>query len=145
MAVTLQLAKETDIKNQLLQEKNITNEPHSTRRTHFNFHQIQWTMKEGDDAGIATFLLKNFEYLSVASVDSVLHEQSNQQHIIHEFKIRDFELLNLIPHQRYTTVLQPEDRPTENTSHNYSAVRVLCKVKPPVNGLRIKEHIEVIK
>ena len=40
-------------------------------------------------------------------------------------------------------VLQPEDRPTENTSHNYSAVRILCKVKPPVNGLRIKEHIEV--
>ena len=46
----------------------------------------------------------------------------------------------LIPVQ---VVLQPEDRPTENTSHNYSAVRILCKVKPPVNGLRIKEHIEV--
>ena len=46
MAVTLQLAKETDIKHQLLQEKSITNEPHSTRRTHFNFHEIQWTLKD---------------------------------------------------------------------------------------------------
>ena len=67
--------------------------------------------------------MKNFEYLSVASVDSVLQEQSNQQHVIHEFKIRDFELQNLLPDQIFRIVLQPEDRPTENTSHNYSAVR----------------------
>ena len=37
-------------------------------------------------------------------VDSVLHEQSNQQHIIHEFKIRDFELQNLLPDQIYTGI-----------------------------------------
>ena len=35
MAVTLQLAKETYLKMKLLQEPTPTNEPHSTRRTHF--------------------------------------------------------------------------------------------------------------
>lgn len=142
MSVTLKMAKETELKHQILQEAQSVNEPHSTRRTHLSFHEIQWNLND-KDGRIAHFVMKNFEYLSVASVDSVLHEQSNQQHVIHEFKIRDFELQNLLPDQIFRIVLQPEDRPTENTSHNYSAVRVLCKVKPPVNGLRIKEHIEV--
>ena len=142
MSVTLKMAKETELKRQLLQETSQVNEPHSTRRTHLSFHEVQWNLND-KDGRIAHFVMKNFEYLSVASVDSVLHEQSNQQHVIHEFKIRDFELQNLLPDQIFRIVLQPEDRPTENTSHNYSAVRVLCKVKPPVNGLRIKEHIEL--
>ena len=93
MAVTLQLAKETYLKMKLLQEPTPTNEPHSTRRTHFryslipatydpfgfsssnlqpisnlffSFHEIQWNLKD-DDGGIANFVLKNFEYLSVSS------------------------------------------------------------------------------
>ena len=32
----------------------------------FSFHEIQWNLKD-DDGGIANFVLKNFEYLSVSS------------------------------------------------------------------------------
>ena len=43
MAVTLQLAKETYLKMKLLQEPTPTNEPHSTRRTHFRYSLIHRT------------------------------------------------------------------------------------------------------
>ena len=43
MAVTLQLAKETYLKMKLLQEPTPTNEPHSTRRTHFRYSLIPAT------------------------------------------------------------------------------------------------------
>ena len=36
-------------------------------QTYFSsFHEIQWNLKD-DDGGIANFVLKNFEYLSVSS------------------------------------------------------------------------------
>ena len=36
------------------------------KTTIFSFHEIQWNLKD-DDGGIANFVLKNFEYLSVSS------------------------------------------------------------------------------
>ena len=41
MAVTLQLAKETHLKHQLLKEEENQNSVRQTRRTHFNFLEIK--------------------------------------------------------------------------------------------------------
>ena len=147
MAVTLQLAKETHLRHQLLKEEENENSVRQTRRTHFNFHDIKWKLvsnTSGQPKGIANFILRDFEYRSVASVDSELHQKTNQNHNSHEFKVGDFELKNLLEDlledQKFTTILKPED-PISRSS--YSALRVFCKVKPPVGGIPVKEHIEL--
>ena len=45
MVVTIQLAKETHLKHQLLKESEDNNSNvRQTRRTHFNFHEIKWKL-----------------------------------------------------------------------------------------------------
>ena len=84
--------------------------------------------------------MKNFEYRSVASVDSDLHEKSNQNHHSHEFKIGDFELSNLLENQKFQTILRPQVRIAPS---NLASIRVFCKVRPPVGGIPVKERIEL--
>jgi hypothetical protein len=84
--------------------------------------------------------MKNFEYRSVASVDSDLHEKSNQNHHSHEFKIGDFELSNLLDNQKFQTILRPQVRMAPS---NLASIRVFCKVRPPVGGIPVKERIEL--
>ena len=142
MAVTLQLAKETHLKHQLLKDEEKSTE-RQTRRTHFNFHEIQWKLVSkdvvGHPKGVANFILRNFEYRSVASVESDLHQKSNQNHHTHEFKVGDFELKNLLEDQKFGSILKPDDP----SSRSNAAFRVFCKVKPPVNGIPVKERIEL--
>ena len=99
--------------------------------------------ERGQPRGLALFILRNFEYRSVASVDSELHQKSNQNHNSHEFKVGDFELKNLLEDQKFKTILKPEDPISQSNSATYSAFRVFCKVKPPVGGIPVKEHIEL--
>ena len=138
--------KETHLKHQLLKEEENQNSVRQTRRTHFTFQEIKWKLvsnEAGQHRGLATFILKNFEYRSVASVDSELHQKSNQNHNSHEFKVGDFELKNLLEDQKFKTILKPEDPISRSNSTTYSAFRVFCRVKPPVGGIPVKEHIEL--
>lgn len=150
MAVMVSLAKETHLKQQLLSEDIGKDSERQTRRTHFIFHEVKWKLVSVEASasisvaiqpkGIANFVMKNFEYRSVASVDSDLHEKSNQNHHSHEFKIGDFELSNLLDNQKFQTILRPQVRLAPS---NLASIRVFCKVRPPVGGIPVKERIEL--
>ncbi|XP_078536235.1 bridge-like lipid transfer protein family member 2 [Lissotriton helveticus] len=102
------------------------------RRTEFYFAQARWRLTEQDgQLGIAELELQRFLYSKVNKSDDTAE---------HLLELGWFTMNNLLPNAIYKVVLRPQ---SPGQSGRQLALRIFSKVRPPVGGISVKEHLEV--
>ncbi|XP_069471435.1 bridge-like lipid transfer protein family member 2 isoform X2 [Ambystoma mexicanum] len=102
------------------------------RRTEFYFAQARWRLTEQDgQLGIAELELQRFLYSKVNKSDDTAE---------HLLELGWFTMNNLLPNAVYKVVLRPQ---SPGQSGRQLALRIFSKVRPPVGGISVKEHLEV--
>nr|XP_039267582.1 protein KIAA0100-like isoform X1 [Styela clava] len=112
------------------------------RRTEVSFGQVKWHLTDADgQLTIAKFELRNFVYEKINKSDDSLE---------HHFELGWLWLQNLLPNSVYVDVLKPQGDQAGANSYTVVgsgsqrlALRALCKVRPPVGGISVKEHLEL--
>ncbi|KAL3227703.1 hypothetical protein MRX96_003670 [Rhipicephalus microplus] len=92
--------------------------------------------RTGSHGGIADLVLSNFLYSRVTkSNDSV-------EHLL---ELGNVKVTNLLPNQVYKVrkVLQPTELQPHVPLERQRALRIFCRVRAPVGGISVKEHLEV--
>uniref|UniRef100_H2Z401 FMP27/BLTP2/Hobbit GFWDK motif-containing RBG unit domain-containing protein n=1 Tax=Ciona savignyi TaxID=51511 RepID=H2Z401_CIOSA len=111
------------------------------RTTEVMFREVKWHVTDKDgQLNIAQFEMKDFLYEKVNKSDDS---------VAHCFELGWIRLQNLLPNSIYTDVIKPRHQ-TGLRSHGVTGVggrsltlRVICKVRPPVGGISVKDHVEV--
>ncbi|XP_069082287.1 bridge-like lipid transfer protein family member 2 isoform X2 [Pleurodeles waltl] len=102
------------------------------RRTEFYFAQARWRLTEQDgQLGIAELELQRFLYSKINKSDDTAE---------HLLELGWFTMNNLLPNAIYKVVLRPQ---SPGQSGRQLALRIFSKVRPPVGGISVKEHLEV--
>ncbi|XP_030077999.1 protein KIAA0100-like [Microcaecilia unicolor] len=100
------------------------------RRTEFYFAQARWRLTEEDgQLGIAELELQRFLYSKVNKSDDTAE---------HLLELGWFTMNNLLPNAVYKVVLRPQ---SPGQSGRQLALRIFSKVRPPVGGISVKEHL----
>ncbi|XP_077510503.1 bridge-like lipid transfer protein family member hobbit isoform X1 [Amblyomma americanum] len=99
------------------------------------FKHARWRLTDVDgQLGIADLVLSNFLYSRVTkSNDSV-------EHLL---ELGNVKVTNLLPNQVYKEVLQPTELQPHIPLERQRALRIFCRVRAPVGGISVKEHLEV--
>lgn len=105
------------------------------RRAEVCFKHARWRLTDVDgQLGIADLILANFLYSRVTkSNDSV-------EHLL---ELGNVKVTNLLPNQAYKEVLQPTELQPHVPLERQRALRIFCRVRAPVGGISVKEHLEV--
>lgn len=105
------------------------------RRAEVCFKHARWRLTDVDgQLGIADLVLANFLYSRVTkSNDSV-------EHLL---ELGNVKVTNLLPNQAYKEVLQPTELQPHVPLERQRALRIFCRVRAPVGGISVKEHLEV--
>ncbi|KAH7955432.1 hypothetical protein HPB52_000876 [Rhipicephalus sanguineus] len=105
------------------------------RRAEVCFKHARWRLTDVDgQLGIADLVLSNFLYSRVTkSNDSV-------EHLL---ELGNVKVTNLLPNQVYKEVLQPTELQPHVPLERQRALRIFCRVRAPVGGISVKEHLEV--
>ncbi|XP_078495659.1 bridge-like lipid transfer protein family member 2 [Ciona intestinalis] len=111
------------------------------RTTEVTFGEVKWHVTDKDgQLNIAQFEMRDFLYEKVNKSDDS---------VAHCFELAWLRLQNLLPNSLYRDVIKPRHQ-AGLRSHGVTAgggrsliLRVLCKVRPPVGGISVKDHVEV--
>ncbi|XP_029850428.2 protein KIAA0100 [Ixodes scapularis] len=105
------------------------------RRAEVCFKHAHWRLTDVDgQLGIADLVLSNFLYSRLTkSNDSV-------EHLL---ELGNMKVTNLLPNQAYKEVLQPTELQPHVPLERQRALRIFCRVRAPVGGISVKEHLEV--
>ncbi|CAN7988597.1 unnamed protein product [Ixodes pacificus] len=114
------------------------------RRAEVCFKHAHWRLTDVDgQLGIADLVLSNFLYSRLTkSNDSV-------EHLL---ELGNMKVTNLLPNQAYKAsdclfhlqeVLQPTELQPHVPLERQRALRIFCRVRAPVGGISVKEHLEV--
>ncbi|XP_064647364.1 protein hobbit-like isoform X2 [Lineus longissimus] len=105
------------------------------RRNEVCFKHAQWRLTESDgQIGLADLVLRNFLYCKI---------NNNDDSGCHQLELGWAKMQNLLPNSIYKDVLVPQDPLGKGHLERQVALRILCRVKPPVGGISVKEHVEV--
>ncbi|XP_028967447.1 protein KIAA0100 [Galendromus occidentalis] len=116
---------------QLLEHTKIS----TVRRSEVSFKHALWKLTDEDgQLGIAEIVLSNFLYSrTTKSTDSV-------EHLL---ELGNMKVTNETPTDVYRDVLQPTEAPSHVPVERQRALRIFCRVRAPVGGISVKEHLEV--
>ncbi|CAK8698010.1 unnamed protein product [Clavelina lepadiformis] len=111
------------------------------RTTEVSFGQVKWHLTDADgQLNIAQFEMRDFLYEKInRSDDSVSHS----------FELAWLRLQNLLPNSMYRDVIKPRQQMglrsygVSGAGGRSLTLRVLCRVRSPVGGIPVKEHVEV--
>lgn len=110
------------------------------RTTEVSLGRVKWNLTDEDgQLNLAQFEMKDFLYDKVnRSDDSVSHS----------FEVAWLRVQNLLPNSIYRDVIKPRSPGLRNCGVSGAggqplSLRVLCKVRPPVGGISVKDHVEV--
>nr|CAB3258519.1 UPF0378 protein KIAA0100-like [Phallusia mammillata] len=111
------------------------------RTTEVMFGHVQWHLTDADgQLNIAQFEMKDFLYEKINKSDDT---------VSHCFELGSLTLQNLLPNSLYRDVIKRHHH-SGLRSHGVSGTggrsltfRVLCRVRPPVGGISVKDHVEV--
>ncbi|XP_064459763.1 protein hobbit-like [Ornithodoros turicata] len=105
------------------------------RRAEVCFKHARWRLTDVDgQLGIADLVLSNFLYSRVTN--------SNDS-IEHLLELGYIKVTNLLPNQAYKEVLHPTELQPNVPWDRQRALRIFCRVRAPVGGISVKEHLEL--
>ena len=105
------------------------------KRIEVCFKQASWVLTDADgQLQLADVTLRNFLYTKVAKNDDCVE---------HSLELGFIQVLNRLPNQAYSTVLEPTDLGDNIPLDRRHTLRVFCRERPPVAGIPVKEHFEV--
>jgi hypothetical protein len=105
------------------------------KRIEVCFKQASWVLTDADgQLQLADVTLRNFLYTKVAKNDDCVE---------HSLELGFIQVLNRLPNQAYTTVLEPTDLGDNIPLDRRHTLRIFCRERPPVAGIPVKEHFEV--
>ena len=105
------------------------------KRIEVCFKQASWVLTDADgQLQLADVTLRNFLYTKVAKNDDCVE---------HSLELGFIQVLNRLPNQAYTTVLEPTNLGDNIPLDRRHTLRIFCRERPPVAGIPVKEHFEV--
>ena len=110
------------------------------RTTEVSFAQVKWSLTDADgQLKIAQFEMRNFFYDKNNKSDDA---------VSHSFELGWIRLQNLLPTAIYRDVIRPRQHKSQRghvtgVGGKPLSFRVFCKVRSPVGGISVKEHLEV--
>ncbi|XP_022666195.1 protein KIAA0100-like isoform X2 [Varroa jacobsoni] len=128
--------RETQVAAWKSQRQHLEHSKISTvRRSEVSFKHALWKLTDEDgQLGIAELVLSNFLYSrTTKSNDSV-------EHLL---ELGNIKVTNETPNDVYRDVLQPTEAPSHVPVERQRALRIFCRVRAPVGGISVKEHLEV--
>jgi hypothetical protein len=105
------------------------------KRIEICFRQASWVLTDADgQLQLADITLRNFLYTKIAKNDDAVE---------HLLELGFIRVLNRLPNQAYSTVLEPTNLADNIPLDRRYSLRIFCRERPPVAGIPIKEHFEV--
>lgn len=105
------------------------------KRIEVCFRQASWVLTDADgQLQLADITLRNFLYTKIAK---------NDDSVEHLLELGFIRVLNRLPNQAYSTVLEPTNLADNIPLDRRHALRIFCRERPPVAGIPVKEHFEV--